>query len=64
MWQLGFILGGSALVVSTILATFFGGLGQGSFPRGRVADRPRHLVYGLAVDPRRPGLPLTSDRSG
>lgn len=45
--QLTLVLGGSALAVSTVLATFMGGLGFGSFIGGRFADRLRRplLLY-------------------
>jgi spermidine synthase len=47
--QLGFVLGGSAIAISTITATFMAGLGLGGFLGGRVADRSRRplVAYGL-----------------
>ncbi|MCB9465259.1 MAG: fused MFS/spermidine synthase [Candidatus Eisenbacteria bacterium] len=48
--QLGFVLGGSAVAVSTVLAVFFAGLGLGSFLGGRIADRLHNplAAYGVA----------------
>lgn len=48
--QLSFVLGGSAVAVSTILAVFFAGLGLGSLFGGRIADRLRNplAAYGIA----------------
>lgn len=48
--QLAFVLGGSAVAISTILAVFFAGLGLGSFFGGRLADRLRNplAAYGVA----------------
>jgi len=48
--QLTFVLGGSALAVSTVLAIFMGGLGLGGLLGGRIADRSRNplLLYAAA----------------
>lgn len=48
--QLTFVLGGSAMAVSTVLAVFMAGLGLGGFIGGRYADRVRSplLCYALA----------------
>ena len=48
--QLTFVLGGSAIAVSTILATFMGGLGLGGWIGGRLADRVGNTLrfYALA----------------
>ena len=44
--QLVFVLGGSSIAISTILAIFFAGLGLGSFFGGKIADRAsRPLRY-------------------
>ncbi len=47
--QMSFVLGGSALAVSTVLAVFMGGLGLGSFLGGRIADRTRRPLHLYAV---------------
>lgn len=50
--QMSFVLGGSALAVSTVLAVFMGGLGLGSFLGGRIADRskkPLHLYAAAQI---------------
>ncbi len=48
--QLTLLLGGSAIAVSTILATFMGGLGLGGWLGGRLADRVKQPLryYALA----------------
>ena len=48
--QLVFVLGGSSIAISTILAIFFAGLGLGSFFGGKIADRAERPLryYALA----------------
>ena len=46
---LGLVFGHTVFAVTTVLASFMGGLGLGSFVFGRIADRSTHLLrfYGL-----------------
>src|SRR3979409_39300 len=46
--QLQFVLGSSTFAVSVVVASFFGGLGLGSFCGGRMADRWRRLLRAYA----------------
>ena len=39
--RLGLVFGSTTLAISTVLATFMGGLGLGSYLAGRFADRSR-----------------------
>ncbi len=47
--MLGLVFGHTVFAVTTVLASFMGGLGLGSFLFGKVADRSKHLpaLYGL-----------------
>lgn len=47
--MLGFVMGNTVLSVTTVLATFMGGLALGSYLGGRVADRLRRPILAYAV---------------
>ena len=47
--QLGLVFGSTTLAISTVLATFMGGLGLGSYLAGRYADRIKNPVRAYAI---------------
>jgi spermidine synthase len=47
--KLGLVFGSTTLAISTVLATFMGGLGLGSFVAGRYADRIKNPVRAYAA---------------
>src|SRR5678816_88094 len=47
--ELGLVFGSTTLAISTVLATFMGGLGLGSFLAGRYADRIKNPVRAYAL---------------
>jgi spermidine synthase len=47
--ELGLVFGSTTLAISTVLATFMGGLGLGSFLAGRYADRIKNPVRAYAI---------------
>src|SRR5580765_8239101 len=47
--QLGLVFGSTTLAISTVLATFMGGLGLGSYVAGRFADRIKNPVRAYAL---------------
>ena len=47
--ELGLVFGSTTLAISTVLATFMGGLGLGSYLAGRYADRIKNPVRAYAV---------------
>src|SRR5215467_12883737 len=47
--KLGLVFGSTTLAISTVLATFMGGLGLGSFLAGRYADRIKNPVRAYAL---------------
>ena len=47
--MLTLVFGSTTLAVSTVLATFMGGLGLGSYVAGRFADRLKNPVRGYAI---------------
>jgi spermidine synthase len=47
--QLGLVFGSTTLAISTVLATFMGGLGLGSYLAGRYADRIKNPVRAYAL---------------
>ncbi|HEY5453261.1 MAG TPA: fused MFS/spermidine synthase [Polyangia bacterium] len=47
--KLGLVFGSTTLAISTVLATFMGGLGLGSYVAGRYADRLKNPVRAYAL---------------
>src|SRR6476646_9837888 len=47
--ELGLVFGSTTLAISTVLATFMGGLGLGSYIAGRYADRIKNPVRAYAL---------------
>src|SRR5215813_10076883 len=47
--ELGLVFGSTTLAISTVLATFMGGLGLGSYLAGRYADRIKNPVRAYAL---------------
>ena len=47
--KLGLVFGSTTLAISTVLATFMGGLGLGSYVAGRYADRIKNPVRAYAL---------------
>jgi len=47
--KLGLVFGSTTLAISTVLATFMGGLGLGSYIAGRFADRIKNPVRAYAL---------------
>src|SRR6185503_18217776 len=47
--ELGLVFGSTTLAISTVLATFMGGLGLGSYLAGRYADRIKNPVRAYAI---------------
>jgi spermidine synthase len=47
--ELGLVFGSTTLAISTVLATFMGGLGLGSYVAGRYADRIKNPVRAYAL---------------
>ena len=47
--KLGLVFGSTTLAISTVLATFMGGLGLGSYVAGRYADRIKNPVRAYAM---------------
>ncbi len=47
--QLSFVLGGSSLAISTIIATFFAGLGLGGYLGGKIADKVERPLVAYAI---------------
>ena len=47
--ELGLVFGSTTLAISTVLATFMGGLGLGSYVAGRFADRIKNPVRAYAL---------------
>ena len=47
--ELGLVFGSTTLAISTVLATFMGGLGLGSYLAGRYADKIKNPVRAYAI---------------